>query len=158
MTYNVHGEWDSRAHKRQTATTAKLFNRSTLIKQEVDRTCAEYRRCLHVRCTLWPPVLYNNDRSRCPHQVSAPSVNIAVFNTKTMPFLRTHATSRYCFRRRLCVCVCTSVRTRSRKLPIRNRCNLVGICPTENASSACKFKLTLTFDLVSHFRTFSFHT
>jgi len=68
-----------------------------------------------------------------------------------------HAASRYCFWRRLSVClsVClfaSSVHAKSWKLPIRNWCNLVGICPRVNARS-WKY-LTLTFDLESCFRTF----
>jgi len=51
-----------------------------------------------------------------------------------------------------CMYVYVSVRTISRKLLIRNWCNLVGTCPTENARSGWKL---VTFDLESYFRTFS---
>jgi len=40
--------------------------------------------------------------------------------------------------------VCVSVSTKCRKLPIRNWCNLVGICPMVSARSAWKL---VTFDL-----------
>jgi len=59
---------------------------------------------------------------------------------------RAHASSRYCFWRRLYVCL--SVRTKSRKLQVGNRCNLV--------SHAERWHLTLTFDLGRYFRLFSF--
>jgi len=58
--------------------------------------------------------------------------------------------SRYCFCRRLqmcvCLCVSVSVRTKSRKLLVENRCNLVGICLTGNARSIGKL-VTFDFDL-----------
>jgi len=57
-------------------------------------------------------------------------------------FTRAHAASKYCFWRRLCVCV--SLRTKSRKLLIRNKCTLLGICPVVNARSDWKLG---TFDL-----------
>jgi len=63
----------------------------------------------------------------------------------------THAASRYCFWR--CLSVCVSVCTKSRKLLIRNWCNLLGICPMVNARSDLK---SVTFDLESYFRIFSF--
>jgi len=50
------------------------------------------------------------------------------------------------FWRRLSVCL--SVRRKSQKLLIRNRCNLVGICAAVNARSDWKL---VTFDLESYF-------
>jgi len=44
----------------------------------------------------------------------------------------------------LCESVRLSVRTKSQKLLIINRCNLVGMCPMVNARSASKL---VTFDL-----------
>jgi len=44
----------------------------------------------------------------------------------------------------LAASVCLSVTTQSRKLQIRNWCNLVGMCPTVNARSGWKL---VTFDL-----------
>jgi len=38
----------------------------------------------------------------------------------------------------LAASVCVSVRTKSRKLPVRNRCKLVGICPAVNVGSDWK--------------------
>jgi len=66
-----------------------------------------------------------------------------------------YAASRYCFWRRLSVCICLSVRTKSRKLLVRNLCNLVRICPMVNAKSGWKL-VTLDFDLDldSYFRIF----
>jgi len=60
----------------------------------------------------------------------------------------THAASKYCFCRHLCLCicasVCVSVCTKSWKLLIRNWCNLVGICPMVKARSVWKLVI---FDL-----------
>jgi len=49
--------------------------------------------------------------------------------------------------------VCVSVRTKSRKLLIRNWCSLVGICPVVNAGSDWKL-VTFDLDLESYFRFF----
>jgi len=45
-----------------------------------------------------------------------------------------YSASRYCFGS-VCLSVCASAHTKSRKLLIRNCCNLVGICPVVNARS-----------------------
>jgi len=67
----------------------------------------------------------------------------------------TYAASRYCFWWRLYVCATVSVRTKCRKLLIRNWCNFVEICPMVNAGSDLKL---VTFDLESYFLTFSIQT
>jgi len=54
------------------------------------------------------------------------------------------ARSRHCFWQCLCVHLCVCLSTKSQKLLIRNRCNLVGICPMVNARSDWKL---VTFDL-----------
>jgi len=46
--------------------------------------------------------------------------------------------------------VCVSVRTKSRKLLIRNWCNLVGVCPMVNARSGWKL-VTFDLELFSYF-------
>jgi len=57
-------------------------------------------------------------------------------------FTCAHAASKYCLWRRLSGCA--SVRTKSRKLLLRNWCNLVRMCPMVNARRGSKL---LTFDL-----------
>jgi len=49
----------------------------------------------------------------------------------------------------VCLCVCS---TESQKLPIRNQCNLVGICLLVNTRRIRSwYRLTLTSDLQSYF-------
>jgi len=69
-----------------------------------------------------------------------------LFITVDIYLRASYAASRYCFWRRLsvCLCICASVRTKSRKLLVRNWCNLVAICPTVNARSIWKL---VTFDV-----------
>jgi len=102
-----------------------------------------------VRCWRVSP-LRTDSRTRA----SSPS---SLLNVRS--FICAHGASRYCFRRRPSVCV--SVRAKSRKLPVANWCNLVGICPMVNARGVWKFvtfDLDFEVDLESCFRIFSSQT
>jgi len=89
------------------------------------------------------------------HAVSAESVPTFCRLLKTFLFHSLIASCNYLLPARQLCCeqvlflaasVCLFVRTKSRKLPIRDRCNLVWMCPKVNAKSVSKL-VTLDLDL-----------
>jgi len=66
------------------------------------------------------------------------------WNLTFFPILYLHARCEQVLFLETSVCVCVSVRMKSPKLLVRNRCNLVQICPTMNARNVWKL---VTFDV-----------
>jgi len=76
----------------------------------------------------------------CEHDFQQ-SARRNAFPQVTTMIICAHAATSYCFWRRLCVCL--SVCSKSRKLLVRNWCNLIETCPMVNARSVWN---VVTFD------------